>query len=165
MKRGVVRKGIRERHASAGFTLVELIVSIVIIAVALTGVTLLTSSIVARSADPLIQQQAAAIAEAYLEEVLARPFGDSTGATSRPDYETIGDYHGLMDAPPLDQFGNKMNGVADYSVTVQVVVGAGNASIGEGLGEETGDHVARIDVTVTHPLGGSMQLSGYRLDY
>lgn len=160
MNRCAVRKGIRERHASAGFTLVELIVSIVIIAVALTGVTLLTSSIVARSADPLIQQQAAAIAEAYLEEVLARPFGDSTGAASRPDYETIGDYHGLTDSPPLDQFGNAMNGVADYSVTVQVV-GAGNASIGG----ETGGHVARVDVTVTHPLGGSMQFSGYRLDY
>jgi MSHA pilin protein MshD len=57
-----------------GATLIELIMFIVIISVGLAGILGVMNLTTRASADPLIQKQALAIAEAYLEEVLAAPF-------------------------------------------------------------------------------------------
>jgi MSHA pilin protein MshD len=57
-----------------GFTLVELVVFIGIISVGLGGILGVMNYMTRASADPLGQKQALAIAEAYLEEVLAMPF-------------------------------------------------------------------------------------------
>jgi MSHA pilin protein MshD len=71
-----------------GVTLVELIIFIVIISSAVAGV-LMTLDIAGRSsADPMIQKQALAIAEALLEEIQLQPFtfcdpDDSQAATAQ----------------------------------------------------------------------------------
>lgn len=57
-----------------GATLIELIMFMVIIGVGLAGILGVMNLTTRASADPLIQKQALAIAEAYLEEVLAAPF-------------------------------------------------------------------------------------------
>jgi len=62
------------RVRSRGATLIELIMFIVIISVGLVGILGVMNLTTRASADPLIQKQALAIAEAYLEEVLAAPF-------------------------------------------------------------------------------------------
>jgi MSHA pilin protein MshD len=63
-----------ERRLEHGVTLVELIVFIVIVSTAVAGV-LMTLDISNRSsADPMIQKQALAVAEALLEEVQLQPF-------------------------------------------------------------------------------------------
>jgi type II secretory pathway pseudopilin PulG len=63
-----------ERRLERGVTLVELIVFIVIVSTAVAGV-LMTLDISNRSsADPMIQKQALAVAEALLEEVQLQPF-------------------------------------------------------------------------------------------
>jgi Tfp pilus assembly protein PilV len=63
-----------ERRLERGITLVELIVFIVIVSTAVAGV-LMTLDISNRSsADPMIQKQALAVAEALLEEVQLQPF-------------------------------------------------------------------------------------------
>ena len=59
---------------SRGITLVELVVFIGIIAVGVAGILGVMNYMTRASADPLAQKQALAIAEAYLEEVLAMPF-------------------------------------------------------------------------------------------
>ncbi len=59
-----------------GTTLIELVASIVIVSIATFGLMLAISAGVSRSADPMIEQQAAAIAEAYLEEVVQAGFCD-----------------------------------------------------------------------------------------
>jgi MSHA pilin protein MshD len=64
---------LRQQRAR-GSSLVELIMFIVIIGIAVAGVLGAMSLSTRASADPLIQKQALAIAEAYLEEVLAMPF-------------------------------------------------------------------------------------------
>ena len=60
----------------AGFTLIEIVVSIVIVAIALSALILLTSQSTQRSVDPLYQEQANAIAQAYLEEIMQKEFCD-----------------------------------------------------------------------------------------
>src|SRR5262249_28141635 len=59
---------------SAGLSLVELIVFIVVVGLAVAGVLGALSLATRASADPMIQKQALAIAEALLEEVELRPF-------------------------------------------------------------------------------------------
>lgn len=74
------------RHHT-GFTLIELIVFIVIVSVALTGVLTVFNITTRHSADPILRKQALAIAEALLEEVMLQPFtycdpDDATAATA-----------------------------------------------------------------------------------
>jgi MSHA pilin protein MshD len=57
-----------------GISLIELIIFIVIISVALTGILLVMNTVTRHSADPLIHKQALAIAESLLEEVELMPF-------------------------------------------------------------------------------------------
>ena len=66
------------RHSSArravGLSLVELIVFIVVVGVAVAGVLAALNLSTRASADPMIQKQALAIAEAVLEEAQLMPF-------------------------------------------------------------------------------------------
>ncbi len=57
-----------------GISLIELIMFIVIISVALTGILLVMNIVTRSSADPLVHKQALAIAESLLEEVELMPF-------------------------------------------------------------------------------------------
>lgn len=57
-----------------GFTLVELVVFISVISVGIAGILGVMNYMTRASANPLAQKQALAIAEAYLEEILAMPF-------------------------------------------------------------------------------------------
>ena len=57
-----------------GLSLVELIVFIAVVGVAVTGVLMALDTATRGSADPMIQKQALAIAEAVLEEVQLMPF-------------------------------------------------------------------------------------------
>ena len=63
-----------ERRKSRGLSLVELIVFIVIVGVAVAGVLGALNVSTRASADPVIQKQALAVAEAVLEEVQLMPF-------------------------------------------------------------------------------------------
>lgn len=62
------------RPRARGLSLIELIMFIIIIGAGLAGILGVMNFTTRASADPLIQKQALAIAEAYLEEVLAMPF-------------------------------------------------------------------------------------------
>lgn len=58
----------------AGVSLVELIIFIVIVSIAVTGILLVMNKVTAHSADALIHKQSLAIAESLLEEVELMPF-------------------------------------------------------------------------------------------
>jgi MSHA pilin protein MshD len=136
-----------------GLTLVELVLSIVIISIAVTGVLSAYVTMVSRSADPLIDVQAVAIAEAYMDEILSKPAAPASGAGSRADYQTTGDYDGLSEAP-RNQFGDSIGSLATYSVTVSVT--------GQLVQTVT---MQAIDVTVSHNSSGrSITLRSHRVD-
>src|SRR6266705_5855266 len=72
---GIERQARRHRpRAEHGISLIELIVFIVIVGIAVAGVVGALSMATRSSADPMIQKQALAIAEALLEEVQLQPF-------------------------------------------------------------------------------------------
>jgi MSHA pilin protein MshD len=142
-----------------GTTLVELIVSIVVISVALSGVLMVIVRNTSASADPMIWHQAVAIAEAYLEEALTKEFTDPNppeGGETRATFDDVGDYN-FTDNGARDQNGNLINGLGGYTVQVQAVQEALN---GIALAD-----VWRVTVTVTPPNGGVIAISGYRTNY
>jgi MSHA pilin protein MshD len=149
----------RRLRRSGGFTLIELVIAIVIISVSVTGVLLAYTVTVRSSADPMVSYQATAIAEAYLEEILAKPFSDPDGIaeSDRADYDDVGDYNGLSDAGVRDALGSSITELAAYQVDVAVGV---SADLGIGSPDEL-----RVDVRVTHPSGIDITLSGYRTSH
>ncbi len=144
-----------------GVTLVELLVSIVIVGIAAGAVLGVLASNTAASADPMIRHQASAIAEAYLEEILLRSYTDpdgSDGEGSRTAYDDLDDYDGLIDTPPRDQFGSPIAGLAAYTVSVSV-------SNSSALPSVPAADAVRSDVTVSRGADVSLTLSGYRTRY
>lgn len=141
-----------------GATLVELVVSIVVIAIAASAVLGVLSRSVGRSADAMVMSQAVAIAEAYLEEIMLKPFADPDGVdgeTLRTDFDDVDDYHGLVDNGARNQFGAALAPLSEY--TVSVTVGATAA-----LPSVPGADAERVDVRVTYPQGATVALTGYK---
>lgn len=141
----------------AGATLVELLITIVIISVALTGILSIVNITTRHSADPLVQQQAIAIAESYLEEILLLPITDPDGSNvgeDRASFDNVADYDGLTDIGATDQNGNPITGLANYTVNVAI-------------NDQTFSGVSMKAVTVTVSRTGTdaINLTGYRADY
>jgi MSHA pilin protein MshD len=142
----------------SGATLIELIISIVVIAIAASAVLGVLSSTVGRSADALLLSQAVAIAEAYLEEISLKPFVDPDGVdgeAARPSFDDVDDYDGLVDVGARDQFDTALLPLAQYTVTVSVVASTALAGV-------PGADAERIDVRVTYPGDGIVVLTGYK---
>lgn len=154
------------KSASSGFrasgvTLVELVVAIVIIGVALTGVLVVFIRNTSASADPLIWHQATAIAEAYLEEALTKNFTDPDGTNlgeTRATYDDVLDYN-FTDVGARDQNGTPINGLGGYTVQVQAAP--------EALNGIPGTDAIRVMVTVTPAISAStvVVISGYHTNY
>jgi MSHA pilin protein MshD len=149
------------RSFETGVNLLELIIAIVVISIATTGVLLVYAQVVRHSADPMIQQQALAVAEAYLDEILARPVKDPDGTNAgetRATFDDVGDYHGIADSPPLNQ-----NGSADWDGDAQPDLPGYAVSVAVIPNQNVnGVTMSRVDVTVTYAPVVNFTLSGYR---
>ena len=156
-----------------GVNLIELLISIVVISIACSGVLLVFAETVRFSADPMIQTQALAVGEAYLDEILARPLNDPSGgesggseegspstAANRPLLDDVQDYDGLSNTPPQAQDGSvadfaPFDGTPDlegYQVDVDVTPGV----------VVNGVAMARIEVRVRYPPVVDFTLTGFR---
>jgi MSHA pilin protein MshD len=105
-----------------GLNLIELIITIVILAIALVGLTQIISSTVGNSADSTLEVRTVALAQAYLDEILGKRFDERTrnsgvppcrasapparqctaelsfgpdGGETRARFDDVDDYHGL----------------------------------------------------------------------
>jgi len=143
-----------------GFTLIEIVVSIVVIGIALTAIHGMLSSVAARSGAAVLQAQATDVASAYLNEILLRPVLDPDGVPIEPSrwlYDDVGDYNGLTNIGARDQFDNAIPSLSQFDVAVSVITPAA----GE-LGAVPPASMRRIDVRVVHPSGVTVVLTGYR---
>ena len=144
----------------AGTTLIELVISIVIVSIAVSAVLMVMSMTVGYSADPMIRYQAVAIAEAYLEEISLKAFADpggGDGEASRDLYDDVDDYHGLVDVGARNQFDAALPGLGDYTVSVTVTQSA--------LPLIAASDNYLINVTVTHAANINFTLSAYRPNF
>lgn len=140
-----------------GATLIELILSIVIISTALAGILGLVNLTVLHSADPLVQHQAIAIAESYLEEITALPVVDPNGTNTgetRVNFDNIDDYDGLNDVGARDQDNNVITNLGNYTVDVNIA----DQVI-------SGVTMKAITVSVSRTSVATINITGYRATY
>ena len=143
---------------SAGFTLVEIVVLIVVVAAALVGVLLVFQNTARGSADPQVRKQALAIAESMLDEILLSAYDPGPGSGARADFDDVDDYIGYTTAGGMrDIEGAAIPGLESYNVT-SITVDAGPPLGGV-------DDAKRITVTVTGPQGFAVTLESWRLRY
>lgn len=143
-----------------GFTLQELLVFIVVVAVGLAGILMVMDTSVKGSADPLVRKQTLAVAESLLEEILLKSYDDPDDTpavveSSRALWDDVSDYAGYTTTGGMrDMAGNAIAGLGAYNVTGVTVTDVTLAGV----------PARRIEVTVTGP-GGPLTLSGYRTNY
>ncbi|MBA4381694.1 MAG: hypothetical protein C0406_03930 [Sideroxydans sp.] len=175
-----------------GISLIELIIFIVIISVALTGILLVMNQTTAHSADPILRKQALAIAESILEEVELMPFtycdpndasavtatstagcttleslgaeGGETRYSATTPFDNVNDYHNFsMAAGSIMDITNANTGLTGYTLKPIAVTPVDFGGIG-GITLASGDAVL-ITVTVTDPAGNDIVVDGIRTRY
>ena len=129
-----------------GTTLIELIIAIVVIGICVVSVLALLSSISVRSASSMQRTQATSAAAAYLDAIVAQPYG------------SIGGYNGIDRVGVLDITGAPVAGLERYRVQVSAV----GATLGSG-----GNSVPamRVEVTITDPSNVATRITGFRTNH
>jgi MSHA pilin protein MshD len=147
-----------------GLTLIELIVFIVIVSVGLAGILSVMNLVVRNSADPVLRKQSLAMADAIMEEVLAKAYTDpdgTSGETTRSTMDDVADYdyfNGSSAARRIlgsQLLGGSISPLPDTfwaSITTQIVTISGQS-------------LREIVVTVTDPQGQTLSLTGHRGAY
>ena len=175
------------RLGQIGFTLLELVITIVILGIGVSSFIILMNQTTRDSVDPLIRQQAGAVAQAYLDEVLSNPFCDPDFSTncrtdcsssnacsvcslnegSRDLFDDVCDYNGINDSGARDRGSNPITGLENYNVQVVVDDGSDGSAVAlDGLSSNSGQ-VLRVDVEVTHSSFPDLDyvLSGHRVNF
>jgi MSHA pilin protein MshD len=149
------------RRSASGVTLIELVITIAIVAAAAAALLGTMTFISKSSGDSMATRQADAIANAYLDEALSKSFfvADAVPEVARTQFDDVSDYNGLNDNGARDQSGNAILNLGQYTVTMQVSPGALGAPALPAV------DVWRVDVTVRHSSGLTVMASGYRTRY
>lgn len=179
------------RNRQSGISLVELIMFIVIVSIALAGVTGVLNLNTSHSADPVVRKQAMAIAESLLEEIELKPFTfcdpddpkaatatDATAAqcdipeamgpeggesrySNTSPYDNANDYNGFSMNPIVDISGANITPLAGYNASVTITA---TALCAGAVCAPAGESLL-ISVTVNGPGGFSVTLDSYRTRY
>lgn len=159
-----------------GTTLIELVMTIMIISIAIAGVVGAFSLVSQRSADPLIQSKAVELAQLYMDEILAKKYDETTpqGGTpkfsgscsivpyvgedeERTGYDDVDDYHNLGDSPPANAEG-PLSRYQGFSVSISV------SCAGADLGLPAAE-AKRVDLSILTPNGQTLVFTAYRVNF
>lgn len=169
-----------------GFTLIEIIVGIVVLAIALMIITSALGPLYQRSADPWHQVRAAELGHSLLNEIMARSFDENSDRAG-------GEFRcGELNAAactPCGALGNEgesrsgFNDVDDFNelqLSGSDIVGStGNLALDNlyrgyqadiavscvGIDEQASDSVKKVTVTITTPSGEALAFSAYRSNW
>lgn len=170
-----------------GFTLIEIIIGIVVLGISIVLLTVLLFPQAQRSAEPILQQRAAALGQAFLDEISGKSFDENSdrqgglvrcgeGTTTctapaalGPDSETrdtfddVDDYHQLeLTAPTLqDALGDDIAGrYVGFTYAIDVCY-----SDNLGVCQSTITAFKRIRVTVSTSFGQDFVFTSLRGNY
>jgi len=180
----------RVNHKSAGFTLIELVIGIIVFSIALTLFTSLIVPQAIRSVDPIFQVRAAELGQSMINEITSKSFDEKSDRSgnetlcdpacigtinlgpdddeSRTTYDDVDDYHNLnvADANIENALGqstilNGTNLYVGFSLKVTVVYDADM----DGEADNTVGNTKLITVTVTTPNDEDIVFSTFRSNY
>ena len=168
-----------------GFTFVELVIAIAVMGIASVTMFQMLGLSLSHQSDSLVQSRTTALAEAYMQEILARRFDAHTppggipacsiratpcslsnafnDGESRANFDDVDDFDGLNESPPLDATGVVRSGFAGYRVQVQVTYPTSAQAATFGL-DDPGD-AKLVAITVTPPQGQPQPFTFIKGDY
>ena len=156
-----------------GLTMIEMIITMVVISIALVASLSSFSLIGGRSADAMIQTKSLDLAQLYLDEILAQHFDESTGnggtppytglcritddGESRSDYDDVDDYDAINNEQPalIDSSLSTLYG--GYTVSVSVSCDGTVGANAEGS--------KRVQISITDPAGDTSIFASYKGNY
>ncbi len=164
---------------SRGFTLVELVVSMLVISIAALAIAQAFALGMRHSADSLLHEKSINLAQAYLDEIRGLRYAENTplggvppcapcspiGAEgeNRAQFDDVDDYHGLAEQPPLDRQGAVIAGYERYRVDVRVSY-ADSAQVAA-WGLDDSSDAKLVEVSVTTPGGQTYVFPSVRGNY
>lgn len=159
----------KARYYSAGMTLVELVIVIVIISFGAAASIKAFSVLSGHSADAMIQMRMVSLAQIYSDEIMSRRFDEDTGnggvppyngcritddGETRDNYDDVDDYNAITDESPAFADQTLAALYAGYLVSVAV-------DCDDSVGVK--EHGAkRIDITITAVTGQQALFTLYR---
>lgn len=169
------------RHRNQGYSLIELVVTVVLTGIVVVVLLSLFSQTQKQSSEPVFQVKAAELGQAYLEEISLKRFDENSPvgnqsrcdaascsavlgpetnlnppvAETRASYDDVDDYNGLDEKPPRDAQGNLRSGFDNFNVKVTV------SYAGDDLGLAVTD-MKLIQVEVITPDNSRYQFGQYR---
>lgn len=180
----IVSRSIRDHSRQKGVTLVELVISIVVLSIAMVALMNAFSVSMSSSGDSLWRNKTLKLAQLYLDEILSKnydhntplgglPFvaspsctglGPDAGETDRAEFNDVDDYHGLTESPPLS-----LNGVLDasystYSVSISVICDGAAVFAMNSYGVSNAQ-AKKISVTITPPNQVPQTFAVYKGNY
>ncbi|GAA69382.1 prepilin-type N-terminal cleavage/methylation domain-containing protein [Pseudoalteromonas sp. BSi20429] len=171
-----------------GFTLIELIIGIVMFAIALSIITALIAPQAKKSAEPIIALRASEFGQSLMNEIQSKSFdehsdrsapfrrcgetalgaepctaaGDlGTDSESRTSYNDVDDYIALSNQPITNSLGEVLSQYSGFNlvVTVEYDSDFNESTINDGT------TFKRITIEVTSPLGEVYGFSAYKGNY
>lgn len=167
-----------------GISLIEMIMFIIIVSIGVVALLAVFSTTSRKSADPMIQKQMLAIAEALLEEVQSKPFtycdpddanattaSSAAGCATLPEamgpeagetrsgatsFDNVNDYGPSLTINPFTDITGTTT-IPGYAATVTAAASALNGI--------AATDALQITVTVTGPGNSSLALQGHRTRY
>jgi MSHA pilin protein MshD len=161
-----------------GVTLVELVISIVIISIAMVAMMSSFSLSMGRSADPLWHNKTLKLGQLYLDEILAKKYDELSpigglpfvaspsctglgpdGSETRVTIDDVDDYHGITNSVPTSLTAALDSTYDDYRITITVQCD------GSDVAASGNNHAKIITVTVTPPNQSPIAFSAYKGNY
>ncbi len=170
-------------HESAGFTLVELVIAMSLVAI--TAVTLLqmTGRALSQQSDVMQSARLDALGEAYVAQILGRRYDENSGpggvpacspattpcslsfddGEARGEFDDVDDFDGINETPPRDADDNALAGFTGYRV--QVSVDYADAAMVTALGLDDATDLKVVDIVLSPPSGTPRTLRVLRGNY
>lgn len=153
---------------SKGFSLVELVITIVVLGIALSALTASLFSGIGRNADPLWQSKATQLSQAYLDEILSMRYqensplgggsidgcnidGPEEGVGNRSLFDDVDDYNGLSETADFLDI-TTASSYAGYTVSIEVTC------------DDFAINSKLVAVTITSPTNQNLVFSVIRAD-
>lgn len=156
-----------------GMSLVEMILTIVIISVAMVASLRSFSVLSGRSSDVMVQTRALDLAQLYLDEIMSHRFDEDTGVYGTPtftgacritddgenrdDYDDVDDFAEISNEAPALIDSSLAADYAGFTVSVDV-------ACDDSIGVNT-DGAKLVTVTITDPIGNDSVFSVYKGNY